>query len=66
MLLVGRRSVIYKPERAYRHAIRLVPDLEAEIIPEASYALTIEKSETVNARILQFCQRQAFGGRESR
>jgi pimeloyl-ACP methyl ester carboxylesterase len=66
LLLVGGRSVVYKPERAYRRAIRLVPDLEAEIIPEASHALTIEKSETVNARILQFCQRQAFGGRGSR
>jgi pimeloyl-ACP methyl ester carboxylesterase len=63
LLLVGGRSVIYNPERAYRRAIRLVPDLEAEIIPEASHALTLEKPETVNARILQFCQRQAFGGR---
>jgi pimeloyl-ACP methyl ester carboxylesterase len=56
LLLVGGRSVIYNPERAYRRAIRLVPDLKAEIIPEASHALTVEKSETVNARILQFCQ----------
>ena len=66
LLLVGGRSVIYDPERAYRRATRLVPDLEAEIIPEASHALTIEKSEIVNARILQFCQTQAFGGREPR
>jgi pimeloyl-ACP methyl ester carboxylesterase len=57
LLLVGERSVIYNPERAYRRAIRLVPDLEAEIIPEASHALTLEKPETVNAHILQFCQR---------
>lgn len=36
--------------------ISLVPNLEAEITSEASHALTIEKSEIVNARILQFCQ----------
>jgi pimeloyl-ACP methyl ester carboxylesterase len=56
LLLVGGRSVIYNPERAYRRAVRLVPDLEAEIIPEASHALTMEKSDIVNTRILQFCQ----------
>jgi pimeloyl-ACP methyl ester carboxylesterase len=62
LLLVGGRSVIYNPERAYRRAIRLVPNLQAEIIPDASHALTMEKSEIVNARILQFCQQQSFGG----
>jgi pimeloyl-ACP methyl ester carboxylesterase len=66
LLLVGGRSVIYDPERACQRATRLMPNLEAEIIPEASHALTMEKSEIVNARILQFCQMQAFGGRESR
>ncbi len=66
LLLVGGRSVICDPERAYRRATRLVPNLQAEIIPDASHALTMEKSEIVNARILRFCQQQAFGGRESR
>jgi pimeloyl-ACP methyl ester carboxylesterase len=66
LLLVGGRSVIYNPVRAYQRGRRLVPDLETEIIPEASHALTMEKSEIVNARILQFCQMQAFGGREPR
>ncbi len=56
LLLVGGRSVIYDPERAYQRATRLVPHLEAGIIPEASHALTIEKFEIVNERILQFCQ----------
>jgi pimeloyl-ACP methyl ester carboxylesterase len=62
LLLVGGRSVIYDPERAYQRATRLVPNLQAEIIPDASHALTMEKSEIVNARILQFCQHQPFGG----
>jgi hypothetical protein len=46
--------------------VSLVPDLEAEIIPEASHVFTIERSEIVNARILQFCQMQAFRSREPR
>jgi pimeloyl-ACP methyl ester carboxylesterase len=57
LLLVGGRSVIYNPSRALRRATRLMPNLEAEIIPDASHALNDEKAELVNARILQFCQR---------
>jgi pimeloyl-ACP methyl ester carboxylesterase len=56
LLLMGGRSVIYNPNHAYRRATRLMPRLEAEIIPGASHALLEEKSELVNAHILQFCQ----------
>jgi pimeloyl-ACP methyl ester carboxylesterase len=57
LLVVGGRSVIYNPNRALRRATRLMPNLEAEIVPDASHALNAEKAELVNARILQFCQR---------
>jgi pimeloyl-ACP methyl ester carboxylesterase len=57
LLFVGGRSVIYNPNRALQRATRLMPNLEAEIIPDASHALNAEKSELVNARILRFCQR---------
>jgi pimeloyl-ACP methyl ester carboxylesterase len=63
LLLIGGRSVIYDPERAYRRATRLMPNLEAEFIPNASHALNDEKSEIVNARILQFCQMTTTRGR---
>jgi pimeloyl-ACP methyl ester carboxylesterase len=33
----------------------LIPDAQAEIIPNASHALIAETSEIVNARILHFC-----------
>jgi pimeloyl-ACP methyl ester carboxylesterase len=56
LLLIGARSVIYNPQRVLQRATRLMPNLEAEIIPEASHALNAEKSEIVNARILRFCQ----------
>jgi pimeloyl-ACP methyl ester carboxylesterase len=56
LLLIGGRSVIYAPRRVYRRATRLIPDIRAEIIPDASHALNDEKSEIVNERILRFCQ----------
>lgn len=54
LLLIGGRSVIYDPYRAYRRATRLMPNLDAEIIPDASHNLIAEKSEIVNVRILEF------------
>ena len=45
--------MIYNPNRALQRATRLMPNLEAEMIPDASHALNAEKSELVNSRILQ-------------
>jgi pimeloyl-ACP methyl ester carboxylesterase len=56
LLMIGERSVIYNPQRAYQRATRLLPHVQAEIIPGASHALNDEKAELVNARILKFCQ----------
>jgi pimeloyl-ACP methyl ester carboxylesterase len=56
LLLIGGNSVIYDPQRVYRRAIQLNPNIQAEIIPHASHALNAEKSEIVNERILRFCQ----------
>jgi pimeloyl-ACP methyl ester carboxylesterase len=56
LLLIGGQSVIYDPERIYRRAIGMIPNIEAEIIPDASHGQNAEKSEFVNARILQFCR----------
>jgi len=56
LLLIGERSVIYNHQRAYQRATKLIPNLQAEIIPGASHALNYEKAELVNARILEFCK----------
>jgi pimeloyl-ACP methyl ester carboxylesterase len=55
LVLIGGRSVIYNPEAVQRRAKHLIPNVQAEIIPDASHALNAEKSELVNERILQFC-----------
>lgn len=55
LVLIGGRSVIYNPEHAYARAAQLIPNVQAEIIPEASHALNAENSALVNTRILEFC-----------
>lgn len=62
LLLMGERSVIYDSQRVYRRARQLIPDILAEIIPDASHALNAEKSELVNERMLQFCQTNTSTG----
>jgi len=54
--MIGGRSVIYDPQRVYRRATRLIPGIQAEIIPDDSHGLNAEKSEIVNERIPTFCQ----------
>jgi pimeloyl-ACP methyl ester carboxylesterase len=58
LVLIGSRSVIYNPVSVQRRAAQMIPNVQAEIIPEASHALIEEKSELVNSRILQFCQKK--------
>jgi pimeloyl-ACP methyl ester carboxylesterase len=55
LLLIGGQSVIYNPKRAYQRAIRLIPNLTADIIQDASHSLNAEKADIVNDRMLQFC-----------
>ena len=54
LLLIGDREVIYDPRVAIGRATRLIPWIEAEIIPNASHFLTFDQSESVDARVLGF------------
>jgi pimeloyl-ACP methyl ester carboxylesterase len=54
LLLVGDHDVIYKPERVIRRARRLVPGLQAEIVPNANHCPQYTAPEFVNARIMEF------------
>jgi pimeloyl-ACP methyl ester carboxylesterase len=55
LFLIGEQSVIYNPNSVLKRATKLVPDIEAEIIPGASHGLNMEQAEVVNKRVLQFC-----------
>ncbi len=56
LLLIGAKSVIYDPQRACQRASRLISGIQAMIVPDASHALLSEKSNLVNAQMLQFFQ----------
>lgn len=54
LLLVGDHEVIYKPEDAIRRATRLVPNLKAEIVPNANHIAEYTNAQMVNEKILEF------------
>jgi pimeloyl-ACP methyl ester carboxylesterase len=54
LLLIGDHEVIYKPEDAIRRATRLMPNLKAEIVPNANHIAEYTAPELVNQRILDF------------
>jgi pimeloyl-ACP methyl ester carboxylesterase len=54
LLLVGEHEIFYQPQAALECAQRLLPHLEAEMLPHAGHALSIEQPAIVNGRLLQF------------
>jgi pimeloyl-ACP methyl ester carboxylesterase len=54
LLLIGDGERIYRPSSAIARAARLMPQLTAEIVPQAGHLLTMEQPEIVNARVLRF------------
>jgi pimeloyl-ACP methyl ester carboxylesterase len=54
LLLIGAGDKIYNPQKAVDRAQRLMPNLNAEIIPEAGHLLIMDQPKIINARILQF------------
>jgi pimeloyl-ACP methyl ester carboxylesterase len=54
LLLIGAGEKIYNPQKAIERAQGLMPDLTAEIIPNAGHLLTMDQPEIINALILRF------------
>jgi pimeloyl-ACP methyl ester carboxylesterase len=54
LLLVGDQEKIFKPDGMLERARRLIPRLEAELIPNAAHLLPTDQPEIVNARMLAF------------
>jgi pimeloyl-ACP methyl ester carboxylesterase len=53
LMLIGDQDRL-NPPQAIERARRLVPDIEAEIIPHAGHFLSMEQPGCVNARVLKF------------
>ncbi len=54
LLLLGDNEIIYNPQSALERATRLIPNIDAEIIPAVGHGLSQEQPELVNSRILEF------------
>jgi pimeloyl-ACP methyl ester carboxylesterase len=54
LLLIGDHEVLYKPERVIERATRLVPNLKAEIVPNANHVAEYTAPDAVNKKILEF------------
>jgi 3-oxoadipate enol-lactonase len=57
LLLIGAGEKIYRPEKAIARAQRLMPDLTAEIVPDAGHTLIWEQPDLINRHILKFLGR---------
>lgn len=56
LLLLGEQEIIYDPKAAIARAKRLMPDVAAVLIPDASHLVIMEQPEIVNGRILAFLE----------
>jgi len=57
-LLIGGKEVIYDPEVAVKRAQQLIPNIKAEVVPNASHSLPMEQAEWVNEHILEFLNQE--------
>jgi pimeloyl-ACP methyl ester carboxylesterase len=55
LLMIGDHEVMYQnAPRAFERAKQLMPNLEAELVPQTGHAIPLENPELVNHRILEF------------
>ncbi|MEU5265467.1 alpha/beta fold hydrolase [Amycolatopsis sp. NPDC021455] len=54
LALIAGRSVIHRAPAALARARTLIPQVQAELWPDASHALSAESADEVNARVLRF------------
>lgn len=56
LLLIGENDGTGRPKREMERAQRLIPHLEAAIVPDAGHLLPLDQAEVVNERIIRFLQ----------
>ncbi len=54
LLLIGKQEALYDPVAAVKRAKQLIPNIQAELIPQASHDLPVSRAETVDQKILKF------------
>jgi pimeloyl-ACP methyl ester carboxylesterase len=59
LLLIGQQEALYDPVAAPARAKELIPDLRAELIPQAGHDLPVSRPEAVDQRVLAFLEGDA-------
>jgi pimeloyl-ACP methyl ester carboxylesterase len=54
LLLIGTREMVYEPRKTLERAERLIPDIEAELVPDAGHVMNMEIPHLISSRILDF------------
>jgi pimeloyl-ACP methyl ester carboxylesterase len=54
LLLIGQQEVIYNPVASVERARRLIPRIEADLVPNASHDMSAFQAKIVDERILKF------------
>jgi len=57
LLLIGQQEVIYDPVASVERARRLIPNIEADLIPYARQDMSYFQAAAVDERILKFIKR---------
>jgi pimeloyl-ACP methyl ester carboxylesterase len=66
LVLVGDQEMIYDAAEATARARRLLPDVEAEIVPGVGHLLGVQRPEVVNPRLLAFLAERVGTGKRAR
>lgn len=59
LLLIGEHEIIYSPESTLEKAVRLLPNIEAELVNGAGHLINMERPGFVDERLLGFLSRHA-------
>ncbi len=54
LLLIGQQEALLNSGEAITRAKKLIPNIQAELIPQASHDLPVSKSDIVDKKVLEF------------
>jgi len=57
LLLIGDQEVIYDPAAALARARALIPDIEADLVPQSSHDMWVSQHRVVDAHVLDFLKK---------
>jgi pimeloyl-ACP methyl ester carboxylesterase len=66
LVLIGEKEIMHNPQRALKRIRYLLPQSEAELVPNGGHSLNRDQPQIVNARLLEFFESAQGLCRESK